>query len=82
MLEAPSLAHGTAWHGCAGRGHPTTQGPSCLTLPYLLPSPVEKKDNTLTLIIVSVVGGVIGLLVLIMLIKKLVLFILKKTREK
>uniref|UniRef100_A0A670K5F4 Sodium voltage-gated channel beta subunit 4 n=1 Tax=Podarcis muralis TaxID=64176 RepID=A0A670K5F4_PODMU len=43
---------------------------------------MEKKDNTLTLIIVSVVGGVIGLLVLIMLIKKLVLFILKKTREK
>ncbi|XP_053223097.1 sodium channel subunit beta-4 [Podarcis raffonei] len=43
---------------------------------------MEKKDNTLTLIIVSVVGGVIGLLVLIMLIKKLILFILKKTREK
>ncbi|XP_034995933.1 sodium channel subunit beta-4 [Zootoca vivipara] len=43
---------------------------------------MEKKDNTLTVIIVSVVGGVIGLLVLIMLIKKVTLFILKKTREK
>ncbi|KAJ7305379.1 hypothetical protein JRQ81_011335 [Phrynocephalus forsythii] len=43
---------------------------------------LEKKDNTVTLIIVSVVGGVIGLLVLIMLIKKLTLFILKRTREK
>uniref|UniRef100_A0A6J0TQE6 Sodium channel regulatory subunit beta-4 n=1 Tax=Pogona vitticeps TaxID=103695 RepID=A0A6J0TQE6_9SAUR len=43
---------------------------------------LEKKDNTLTLIILSVVGGVIGLLILIMLIKKLTIFILKKTREK
>ncbi|KAK1336399.1 hypothetical protein QTO34_004206 [Cnephaeus nilssonii] len=43
---------------------------------------LEEVDNTLTLIIVSVVGGVVGLLVLILLIKKLVTFILKKTREK
>ncbi|XP_066495281.1 sodium channel subunit beta-4 [Tiliqua scincoides] len=43
---------------------------------------LEKVDNTVTLIILSVVGGVIGLLILIMLVKKLVLFILKKTQEK
>lgn len=45
-------------------------------------SPVEKVDNTLTLIILSVAGGVIGFLILIMLTKKLVLFILKKTRKQ
>lgn len=53
--------------------------------PCLSPSPslpVEEVDNTLTLIILSVVGGVVGLLVLILLIKKLVTFILKKTQEK
>ncbi|EPQ01805.1 Sodium channel subunit beta-4 [Myotis brandtii] len=43
---------------------------------------LEEVDNTLTLIILSVVGGVVGLLVLILLIKKLVTFILKKTQEK
>ncbi|KAL7981677.1 hypothetical protein Chor_005765 [Crotalus horridus] len=43
---------------------------------------LEKVDNTLTLIILSVAGGVIGLLILIMLTKKLVLFILKKTRKQ
>lgn len=43
---------------------------------------LEEVDNTLTLIILSVVGGVVGLVVLILLIKKLVTFILKKTREK
>ncbi|XP_059563738.1 sodium channel subunit beta-4 isoform X2 [Myotis daubentonii] len=43
---------------------------------------LEEVDNTLTLIILSVVGGVVGLVVLILLIKKLVTFILKKTQEK
>ncbi|XP_042331349.1 sodium channel subunit beta-4 isoform X3 [Sceloporus undulatus] len=43
---------------------------------------LEKVDNTLTLIIVSVVGGVIGILILIMVIKKLTLFALKKMRDK
>lgn len=43
---------------------------------------LEKVDNTVTLIILSVVGGVIGLLVFILLLKKLIAFILKKTREK
>uniref|UniRef100_A0A803TG87 Ig-like domain-containing protein n=1 Tax=Anolis carolinensis TaxID=28377 RepID=A0A803TG87_ANOCA len=43
---------------------------------------LEKVDKTLTIIIVSVVGGVIGLLILIMVVKKLTLFILKKMRDK
>ncbi|XP_026564860.1 sodium channel subunit beta-4 [Pseudonaja textilis] len=43
---------------------------------------LEKVDNTLTWIILSVVGGIIGLLILIMLTKKLVLLILKKTRKQ
>lgn len=51
--------------------------------PPSAPTPtVEEVDNTLTLIILSVVGGLLGLLVFILLIKKLVTFILKKTREK
>ncbi|XP_014805005.1 PREDICTED: sodium channel subunit beta-4 [Calidris pugnax] len=40
-----------------------------------------ETDNTLTLIIVGVVGGVIGLLVLFMLIKRVVLFIIKKVQD-
>ncbi|XP_032086016.1 sodium channel subunit beta-4 [Thamnophis elegans] len=43
---------------------------------------LEKVDNTLTRIILSVVGGIIGLIILIMVTKKLVLFILKKTRKQ
>ncbi|XP_061449035.1 sodium channel subunit beta-4 [Rhineura floridana] len=42
---------------------------------------LEKVDNTVTLIIVSVVGGVIGLLVIILLVKKLILVIFKKTQK-
>ncbi|XP_059575869.1 sodium channel subunit beta-4 [Alligator mississippiensis] len=38
-------------------------------------------DNTLTLIIVAVVGGLIGLLILFMVVKKVVLFIIKKTQD-
>lgn len=56
--------------------------PFFLALTAFSASPVEKVDNTLTLIILSVAGGVIGLLILIMLTKKLVLFILKKTRKQ
>lgn len=53
------------------------------SLPALpAPPPVEEVDNTVTLIILAVVGGVIGLLVSILLLKKLITFILKKTREK
>ncbi|NWU19328.1 SCN4B protein, partial [Dyaphorophyia castanea] len=40
-----------------------------------------ETDNTVTLIIVGVVGGLIGLLILFMLIKKGVLFIIKKTQD-
>lgn len=57
-------------------------------LPAPLPSPlstfcpaVVKTDNTVTLIIVGVVGGLIGLLILFMLIKRVVLFIIKKTQD-
>ena len=35
----------------------------------------------MTLIIVGVVGGLIGLLVLFMLVKRVVLFIIKKTQD-
>nr|XP_009935732.1 PREDICTED: sodium channel subunit beta-4 [Opisthocomus hoazin] len=40
-----------------------------------------ETDNTVTLIIVGVVGGLIGLLVLFMLVKRVVLFIIKKTQD-
>ncbi|XP_069080831.1 sodium channel subunit beta-4 [Pleurodeles waltl] len=39
-------------------------------------------DNTLTLIIVSAVGGLIGLLILIFIMKKIITFAIKKSREK
>ncbi|XP_018418367.1 PREDICTED: sodium channel subunit beta-4 [Nanorana parkeri] len=42
----------------------------------------EVVDNTLTLIIVSVVGGVIGLLILILIIKKTITFIIKRNSDK
>ncbi|XP_075695050.1 sodium channel regulatory subunit beta-4 [Rhinoderma darwinii] len=42
----------------------------------------EVVDNTLTLIIVAVVGGVFGLLILILIIKKTISFILKKNQDK
>ncbi|XP_040281650.1 sodium channel subunit beta-4 [Bufo bufo] len=42
----------------------------------------EVVDNTLTLIIVAVVGGVTGLLILILIIKKTVGFIMKKNRDQ
>lgn len=42
----------------------------------------EVVDNTLTLIIVAVVGGVIGLLILILIIKKTVSFIINRNRDK
>ncbi|XP_063211266.1 sodium channel subunit beta-4 isoform X1 [Chroicocephalus ridibundus] len=40
-----------------------------------------ETDNTVTLIIVGVVGGLIGLLILFMLVKRVVLFIIKKTQD-
>uniref|UniRef100_A0A5F8HFB1 Sodium voltage-gated channel beta subunit 4 n=1 Tax=Monodelphis domestica TaxID=13616 RepID=A0A5F8HFB1_MONDO len=43
---------------------------------------VVEVDNTVTIIIVSVVGGLIGFLIVFMLIKKFITFIIKKTQEK
>lgn len=43
---------------------------------------MEEVDNTLTVVIVSVLGGVIGLVILIMVIKALVVRFLCKTDEK
>ncbi|NXS71094.1 SCN4B protein, partial [Pandion haliaetus] len=40
-----------------------------------------EADNTVTLIIVGIVGGLIGLLILFMLVKRVVLFIIKKTQD-
>lgn len=42
---------------------------------------VEETDNTLTLIIVGVVGGLFGLLILFMLVKRVILFIIKKVQD-
>ncbi|KAM4704064.1 sodium channel regulatory subunit beta-4 isoform 1-T3 [Rhinophrynus dorsalis] len=42
----------------------------------------EAVDNTLTRIIVAVVGGVIGLLILILIIKKTITFIMKRNSDK
>uniref|UniRef100_A0A3B3UAH7 Sodium voltage-gated channel beta subunit 4 n=2 Tax=Poecilia TaxID=8080 RepID=A0A3B3UAH7_9TELE len=43
---------------------------------------MKEVDNTLTVIIVSVLGGVIGLVILIMVIKAVVLHVLHKGNEK
>uniref|UniRef100_A0A8C0WWX8 Sodium channel regulatory subunit beta-4 n=1 Tax=Castor canadensis TaxID=51338 RepID=A0A8C0WWX8_CASCN len=43
---------------------------------------LEEVDNTVTLIILAVVGGVIGLLIFVLLLKKFITFIIKKTQEK
>uniref|UniRef100_A0A8D0EM01 Sodium voltage-gated channel beta subunit 4 n=1 Tax=Strix occidentalis caurina TaxID=311401 RepID=A0A8D0EM01_STROC len=44
-------------------------------------SKLVEADNTVTLIIVGIVGGLIGLLILFMLVKRVVLFIIKKTQD-
>ncbi|XP_050986041.1 sodium channel, voltage-gated, type IV, beta a [Labeo rohita] len=43
---------------------------------------LKEVDNTLTIIIVSVLGGVIGLIILIMVVKAVVLAVLNKVQEK
>lgn len=43
---------------------------------------VKEVDNTLTVIIVSVVGGLIGLIIIVMVIKAVVLNFLNKAQEK
>ncbi|XP_006642409.2 sodium channel, voltage-gated, type IV, beta a [Lepisosteus oculatus] len=45
-------------------------------------SELLEVDNTLTVMIASAVGGVIGLIIVIMVLKALILFIISKTREK
>ncbi|KAG7226085.1 hypothetical protein INR49_018696 [Caranx melampygus] len=45
-------------------------------------STVKEVDNTLTVIIVSVLGGVIGLVIIVMVIKALVVHFLLKDDEK
>ncbi|XP_078415150.1 sodium channel, voltage-gated, type IV, beta a [Cetorhinus maximus] len=52
------------------------------TLQLIVVSELVEVDNTLTLIILSVVGGVIGFLILIFIIKKLVKFIIKQVGKK
>ncbi|KAM8927695.1 sodium channel regulatory subunit beta-4 [Pelodytes ibericus] len=42
----------------------------------------EVVDNTLTLIIVGAVGGVIGLLILILIMKKIITFVIKRNQDK
>ncbi|XDV32663.1 hypothetical protein PO909_003414 [Leuciscus waleckii] len=43
---------------------------------------LKEVDNTLTVIIVSVLGGVIGLIILIMVVKAVVLAVLSQVQEK
>lgn len=43
---------------------------------------VKEDDNTLTVIIVSVLGGVIGLVIIVMVIKAVVVHFLRKGNEK
>lgn len=80
-------AAGARSRGAPGApGHGEVQGPS--GAPHLvlrslcsLSLAVEETDNTLTLIIVGVVGGVFGLLILFMLVKRVILFIIKKVQD-
>lgn len=66
------------WGGAVQLGAPCSPTPSPLST--FSPAVVE-ADNTVTLIIVGVVGGLIGLLILFMLVKRVVLFIIKKTQD-
>lgn len=43
---------------------------------------VKEDDNTLTVFIVSVLGGVIGLVIIVMVIKAVVVHFLRKGNEK
>lgn len=51
-----------------------------LTIVHLIS--VKEDDNTLTVIIVSVLGGVIGLIIIVMVIKAVVVHFLRKGNEK
>ena len=80
MSQRPRLEAGELL-GCHG-----APGDSCSPSPPLFfpfsDHEVEEVDNTVTLIILGVVGGVIGLLIFILLVKKFIAFIIKKTQEK
>ncbi|XP_007494777.1 sodium channel subunit beta-4 isoform X1 [Monodelphis domestica] len=52
------------------------------TISLIVVEKLVEVDNTVTIIIVSVVGGLIGFLIVFMLIKKFITFIIKKTQEK
>ncbi|XP_051895787.1 sodium channel, voltage-gated, type IV, beta a [Pristis pectinata] len=52
------------------------------TLQLIVVSELLPVDNTLTILILSIVGGVIGLLILIFIIKKIVMFIIKQVGKK
>uniref|UniRef100_A0AAY4CCF2 Ig-like domain-containing protein n=1 Tax=Denticeps clupeoides TaxID=299321 RepID=A0AAY4CCF2_9TELE len=43
---------------------------------------LKEVDDTLTVIIMSVIGGVVGLIILIMILKSLILFLLRRGPEK
>ena len=58
-----------------------TSYPSQTSFPLIFFS-VKEVDNTLTVIIVSVLGGVIGLVIIVMVIKALVVHFLLKDDEK
>lgn len=92
FLEVVGIPEGPGLASCPsvlwGRGPLLFRGdvqlgaPAPLLRPLSTFSPaVVETDNTLTLIIVGVVGGLIGLLILFMLIKRVVLFIIKKTQD-
>lgn len=51
-----------------------------LTIVHLIS--VKEDDNTLTVFIVSVLGGVIGLVIIVMVIKAVVVHFLQKGNEK
>lgn len=53
---------------------------SLLTTVHLIS--VKEDDNTLTVFIVSVLGGVIGLVIIVMVIKAVVVHFLRKGNEK
>ncbi|XP_072140038.1 sodium channel regulatory subunit beta-4-like [Mobula birostris] len=52
------------------------------TLGLIVVSELLPVDNTVTIIILSVIGGLIGFLILIFIIKKLVMFIIKQVGKK
>lgn len=67
---------------CFGRNPKEKNRNHSATYTLIVVDQMKEVDNTLTVIIVSVLGGVIGLVILIMVIKALVVRILCKSDEK